>query len=90
MPQRAPDAEAAAALERIRGYAAEAGRAPDEIGFEARLTLAQTPREEWAAFLAGWRDLGATHLCVNTMGLGFTEIDQHLDALHEVLAVAAD
>jgi probable F420-dependent oxidoreductase len=89
LPQRAPDAEAAAALERIRGYAAEAGRSPDEIGFEARLTLSQTPRAEWADFLAGWRELGATHLCVNTMGLGFTEVDQHLDALREVLAVAA-
>lgn len=43
------------------------------------------PREGWADFLAGWEDLGATHLCVNTMGMGFTEIDQHLQALAEVI-----
>lgn len=86
LPQQPPDAESAATLERLRGYVAEAGRSPDDVGIEARITLANVPREERADFVAGWADLGATHLCVSTMGLGFTDIDQHLEALSEVLA----
>jgi probable F420-dependent oxidoreductase len=87
LPQRAPDAEAAAILRRIRAYAEEAGRDPAEIGFEARITLASEPRESWAGFLAGWRELGATHLCVNTMGSGFADVEAHLDALRDVIAL---
>ena len=28
-----------------------------------------------------WQELGATHLCLNTMGAGFTTLQQHLDAI---------
>jgi probable F420-dependent oxidoreductase len=85
LPQQSPNAESAATLQRIREYAEEAGRSPDDIGIEARLTLSNEPRAGWADFIAGWDDLGATHLCVNTMGMGFTDIDQHLEALAEVI-----
>jgi probable F420-dependent oxidoreductase len=85
LPQQPPNAESAATLQRLRAYTAEAGRSADDIGIEARLTLADVPRAGWADFLAGWADLGATHLCVNTMGMGFTDIDQHLEALAEVI-----
>jgi probable F420-dependent oxidoreductase len=87
LPQQQPNAESAAALQRLRGYAEEAGRSPDDIGVEARLSPAGEPREGWADFIAGWRDLGATHLGVNTMGLGYADVDQHLEALAEVIAL---
>jgi len=82
-PQRAPDEEAAAMLNRIRGYAKDAGRAPETIGFEPRLSLAQVPEAERSDFVAGWRDLGATHLCVNTMGLGLATPDNHVATLRD-------
>jgi hypothetical protein len=44
LPQRAPDGVAQAMLDRIRRYAEEAGRAPEAIGFEPRLSLAEGPR----------------------------------------------
>jgi probable F420-dependent oxidoreductase len=87
LPQRAPDGQAAAMIERIRAYATAAGRSPEEIGFEARLSLAQVPEPERASYAAGWRDLGATHLCVNTMGLGLAGADDHIAALRDTLAV---
>jgi probable F420-dependent oxidoreductase len=87
LPQQPPNAESAAALQRVRAYAEAAGRSADDIGVEARLSLTGEPREGWADFIAGWRDLGATHLCVNTMGLGYTDVDQHLEALAEVIAL---
>jgi probable F420-dependent oxidoreductase len=81
LPQRPPDDEAAALLDRIRGYAGEAGRSPTEIGIEARLTIAREPRDSWLAFVTGWQTLGATHLGINTMGMGFRSVDEHLGAL---------
>ena len=81
LPQRPPDDEAAALLDRIRGYAGEAGRSPTEIGIEARLTIAREPRDSWLAFVTGWQTLGATHLGINTMGMGFRSVDEHLAAL---------
>jgi probable F420-dependent oxidoreductase len=84
-PQSAPDERAAAAVARIREHAAAAGRTPSDVGIEPRLTLAQTPRDGWAAHVTGWRDLGATHLCVNTMGHGCTTADDHVAALAEVM-----
>ncbi len=87
LPQRAPDDVARGMVERVRAYAVDAGRAPDEIGFEPRLTLAGVPEDERADFVAAWRDLGATHLCVNTMGLGLDTVDGHIAALRDVLPI---
>jgi probable F420-dependent oxidoreductase len=85
LPQRDPDDVARAMIERVREYARDAGRTADEIGVEPRLTLAGVPEGERADFVAGWRDLGATHLCVNTMGLGLRTVDDHIAALRDVL-----
>ena len=88
LPQRPPDAQAAAMLDRIHRHATEAGRSPADIGCEARLTVARVPRPEWAGFLTGWRDLGATHLGVNTMGLGLPDAAAHLEVLRDVKVVS--
>lgn len=87
MPQRAPDDLARAQVQRLRGYAEEAGRDPSEVGVEARLTLSAVPDSEWADYAAGWRELGATHLCVNTMGMGLSGPAEHAKVLAEVLPV---
>jgi hypothetical protein len=34
-----------------------------------------------AADVEGWREAGATHVSVNTMGAGFLGVEAHLDAL---------
>jgi probable F420-dependent oxidoreductase len=86
LPQRRPDEVAAAMLDRIGGYARGAGRSPDEIGVEARLSLASVPRAGWRSFAEGWRELGATHLSVNTMGLGLRSPDEHVAALRDALS----
>jgi probable F420-dependent oxidoreductase len=80
-PQRPPDEQARAMLESLRQHADAAGRAPESIGIEARLSLGQVPESGWADFAEGWRQLGATHLCINTMGMGLTSPQGHIDAL---------
>jgi hypothetical protein len=72
-------------VERLCGSARDAGRNPADIGIEPRLNLDRTPADTWADYLAGWRDLGATHLCVNTMGLGHSTADDHVASLGAVL-----
>jgi probable F420-dependent oxidoreductase len=87
LPQRPPDDVARDMLDRVRGYARDAGRDPADIGFEARLVLADVPRHQWAGFAAGWQELGATHLCVSTMGLGLATADDHVIALRDALTI---
>ncbi len=80
-PQSAPNDAARAQIKRLHGYLREAGRAPETFGIEPRLSLGRVPEAGWPEFIAGWRDLGMTHLSVNTMGMKFTRVDQHLAAL---------
>ncbi|WP_329005300.1 LLM class F420-dependent oxidoreductase [Kribbella sp. NBC_00709] len=85
MPQSAPDEAARQQIATIREAAEAAGRDPHSIGIEARLTLAAVPEEDRRAFVEGWRNLGATHLCVNTMNLGLSRPEDHAAVLAEVL-----
>ena len=85
MPQSAPDERARAQLAMIRQAAEDAGRDPETIGIEARLTLAAVPEGERRAFVDGWRELGATHLCVNTMNMGLPKPEDHAAVLRDVL-----
>ena len=71
-------------LERVRGYAREAGRGDNGIPFEGRINLATGNPEEWQKSYESWRSLGASHLSVNTMGCGFMSVDQHVQRLREV------
>jgi probable F420-dependent oxidoreductase len=85
MPQGPPDAKARAQVEMVRAAAVEAGRDPAEIGFEARLTLGAVPEKDWPRYVEEWRELGATHLCVNTMNLGLGKPEDHAAVLRDVL-----
>lgn len=83
-PWFAPDERARAQIEQLRGLAHQAGRSPDAIGIEPQLSLGRVPAAEWARYAEDWRGLGATHLCVNTMGAGSISPDQHIAALQRV------
>jgi probable F420-dependent oxidoreductase len=80
-PQGKPDDQKRAALERLRGYIREAGRDPNSVGIEARMTASDDDLDEWVRQTEGWRALGATHISINTMGSGFTSLDEHIEAL---------
>ncbi len=75
---------------RLREYLQAAGRDPASFGIDIRINARLTPEADWAAEIAGWRALGATHVCVNTMGMGFTRLEQHLDVLRRFMAVAGE
>lgn len=81
-PQLPPNDQAREMVERLRDYTREAGRDPNAIGIEARVSIANKPPEEWKREVDGWREIGATHLAVNTMGAGLEGARQHIEALH--------
>jgi probable F420-dependent oxidoreductase len=88
-PQMPPGDELAAVLERLRGYATEAGRDPASIGIEPAMSIRRDDDpERWVERAEAYRDLGATHLRVITAGGGFADPQQHLEgALRWIEAV---
>ena len=82
LPQfRQVDDTARETLDRIRGYVRDAGRDPATFGIDGRLSISNTPPEQWNERVAAWRDVGATYLGVNTMGAGLTSPRDHIEAI---------
>jgi alkanesulfonate monooxygenase SsuD/methylene tetrahydromethanopterin reductase-like flavin-dependent oxidoreductase (luciferase family) len=74
-----PDLDAARAV--ISAAAREAGRDPAAIGMEARVRSGAAGTDELIEKAQRWREAGATHLSVDTMGSALPGLDAHLDAL---------
>lgn len=68
-------------IERMRGYAREAGRDPADIGIEGRSSIAGQTPEDWITVHDRWKSIGATHLSVNTMRADLTGPDAQIDAI---------
>lgn len=81
MPNARTPQDVLPALEALRGHLSAGGRDPAAFGVEARLPYAAGGPAEWAALIAGWQALGATHVSVNTMGAGLDSPAAHLAAL---------
>jgi probable F420-dependent oxidoreductase len=86
-PLMGPDDTCRAAIEKIGSYAREAGRNPKSIGIESRVTIGQKSPEEWKKEIEAWKNLGATHLAVNTMKAGLPTPTAHIEAIRRVKAV---
>jgi probable F420-dependent oxidoreductase len=77
-PQMTID-QAPAAMEQLWQEVDAAGRKRGEIGIEARTESSRMrDPEEWDAFIDAWKQLGATHMGISTMGAGFTSPAEHL------------
>jgi len=69
----------------VDGAARDAGRDPGALGMEGRVTWGDGGARKLAVQAARWRDAGATHLSVNTMGAGLTSVDHHLEVLESAI-----
>lgn len=87
-PQMPPNGQAREMVETLRRYTREADRDPNAIGIEARVSIANKPPAEWRREVEGWREIGATHLAVNTMGAGLQGVQQHIEALQRFMDAA--
>jgi probable F420-dependent oxidoreductase len=85
-PQVPPGPRLAEAKAAVDAAAIEAGRDPAELGMEGRISWGDRGAERVAERAGSWREAGATHVSVNTMGAGLASVDGHLAALTEVAA----
>jgi probable F420-dependent oxidoreductase len=80
--QLQPNEAGLAQLERFRGDLREAGRDVASFPIEGRVTVARLAGpEDWVRTAEAFRDLGFTHLEINTMGAKLASVDDHIAAL---------
>jgi len=70
-----------AAIDAIHGHAREAGRDPGDIGLEVMVGFGDGGPEGCAKAVALWKDRGASHASVDTMGAGLASPGDHIDAI---------
>jgi probable F420-dependent oxidoreductase len=79
MPNTADPDALAEMLVALRGYLGAADRGGATFGIDVRIDMRRLAPETWPALLNRYAELGVTHVCLNTMGLGF-DLDAHLEA----------
>lgn len=62
-------------------YLEEAGRNPASFGLDVRVSVARQPVATWGGVIEQWRELGATHIGINTMDAGFESILDHVNVI---------
>ena len=78
-----PGPKLEAALAAIARGADEVGRDPSQIKMEGRVDW-RGDVDDLKRRAEGWREAGATHLSINTMGAGLGPVDAHIGALATV------
>ena len=68
-------------LQKLDEYLAQYGRNRSDIGIEPRISYGDGNPDAWRQLIDDWQALGATHLSINTMRLGFETQDEHLRAM---------
>jgi probable F420-dependent oxidoreductase len=80
-PQVAPGPRLDEARALVDEAARSVGRDPGQLGMEGRVTWGAAGVEQVVEHVGRWRDAGASHLSVNTMGATLGSVDGHLGAL---------
>lgn len=86
LPNSMPLDQARAMVAKLRGYLEQHSRPADSFGIDARVNAGRLPVAEWVEQVNGWRELGATHICANTLEGSLTTVEQHLDLLRKFKA----
>jgi len=82
-PLLGPDEKCQAMIDQIHSYARDAGRQPQAIGIEGRISYGQGAPDAWRKELVAWQNLGATHVSFNTMKAGLNSPSAHLEAIRQ-------
>ena len=76
-----PNKESSSIFSRIHEYTKKAGRKPEDVGLETWVSAKQGPLELLADQALEWQDAGATRIGLTTMGAGYSNIKEHIQAL---------
>ncbi len=88
-PLVGPDEKCRQMMEKIRSLAKDAGRNPDAIGVEGRVSFGTGLPETWSKELQAWQSLGVTHVSLNTMKAGLNSPSAHIEAMRRFSKVMA-
>ncbi len=86
IPNPAPFERIRPMIDTLRERLGHYGRRAEGFGIDVRVSVKTQPQADWLPYLETWRGLGATHAGFNTMGVGLTSLEQHLDALRRFAA----
>jgi probable F420-dependent oxidoreductase len=85
-PQVPPGPRLEEARAVVAAAALDAGRDPATLGMEGRVSWTKDGLTKLADHVGRWREAGATHVSINTMGAGLGAVDGHLAVLAEAAA----
>jgi len=77
-------------IDRLHGYIRQQGRDLSEVGTEGSMSISSETPEDWIRQTSAWKEVGATHIAVDTIGAGFSSVDQHIDAMRRFKEAVAD
>jgi probable F420-dependent oxidoreductase len=78
---RKPDDVMKRLIEQLDRFLAQAGRNRRTFGIDPWIAIQGLQKDEWRQRVEAWRQLGATHVAVDTMRAGFTSPQAHIDAI---------
>jgi probable F420-dependent oxidoreductase len=81
MPNYRKPAEVKPHLEALDRILKEQDRKLSDLGLEGRMQYGDGSMETWATTLKEWESIGATHITINTMGVGFDTPQKHMEAI---------
>jgi probable F420-dependent oxidoreductase len=76
-----PNEDGRAGMDAFRRLVEEQGRDPAKVPVEGRLPAARSGTEEWKRGIEAFRNMGMTGIELTTMGAGYRDLAEHLDAL---------
>jgi hypothetical protein len=77
-------------IARLHELIREEGRDVSDVGIEGSVSLVGQTPDGWREQTSAWKEVGATHISVNTAGAGFTSAAEHIDALRRFREATAD
>lgn len=92
-----PDDTAARAFEKLQKYIADEGRTSPDVGIDAWVSMGNGDPKSWRAEIDAWRQLGVTHLTLNTAFSSYHHVpiagaspDHHLAAMQQFYEAVGD
>ena len=79
-----------AVIARLHEYVRREGRDPLDMGIEGSVSLDDRGPDSWVQQALEWKEAGASHLSVYTLGVGFTSLDQHIASMRVFQEAWAD
>jgi alkanesulfonate monooxygenase SsuD/methylene tetrahydromethanopterin reductase-like flavin-dependent oxidoreductase (luciferase family) len=80
-PQARKLVDARSKLEFLRGELKSNGRDESKFGIEPRLPFTPERADDFRRNMEDWIEAGASHICVNTIGMGYRTLDEHVKAI---------